>query len=219
MSEELAELWPLFALRVTTPRLELTVPGNRDLLNLARASGDIQPSAEGEPRYQKAYLYEPSPGRERQLLQRHWRALAHWRPTSWDLQLAIRLDGLAIGMQNIWATDFTTVRSVETGSWIAREHQGKGYGTESRAAVLELAFAHLRALEAYTFFVEGNSASERVSRKLGYVHNGRRAYSRDGVRTVEHGMLLEASRWASHRRPGISVGGITPASLELFGAE
>ncbi|WP_431931678.1 GNAT family N-acetyltransferase [Nonomuraea jabiensis] len=41
---------------------------------------------------------------------------------------------------------------METGSWIAREHQGKGYGTESRAAVLELAFAHLRALEAYTFF-------------------------------------------------------------------
>ncbi|MEV4582725.1 GNAT family N-acetyltransferase [Nonomuraea jabiensis] len=159
------------------------------------------------------------PAGERQFLQRHWRALAHWRPASWGLHLAVRLDGTAIGMQNIWVTGFTTVRSVETGSWIAREHQGKGYGTESRAAVLELAFAHLRALEAYTSFVEGNSASERVSRKLGYVYNGRRVYSRDGVRIVEHGMLMEASRWAPHKGAGISVEGITPACLELFGAE
>ncbi|MGW0199362.1 GNAT family N-acetyltransferase [Nonomuraea sp. NPDC003201] len=54
--------------------------------------------------------------------------------------------------------------SRRSGSWIAREHQGKGYGTEARAAVLELAFVHLHAVEAYTSFVEGNSASERISR-------------------------------------------------------
>ncbi|MEU0571534.1 GNAT family N-acetyltransferase [Nonomuraea sp. NPDC005983] len=186
-------------------------PDNRDLLNLARATADIQPP--GEPRYQKAYLYEPSPDRERHLLQRHWRALAHWRPTGWDLHLAIRVDGMAVGVQNLWATDFATVRSVETGSWITREQQGKGYGTEARAAVLELAFAYLHAAEAYTSYVEGNVASERVCHKLGYVYNGRRTFSRDGVRTVEHCMLLEAPRWASHRMTGVSVQGITPFCL------
>jgi hypothetical protein len=102
MGEELADLWPLFGLRVTTPRLELAVPDNRDLLSLARASADVQ--RPGETRYYKAYLYEPSPERERHLLQRHWRALAHWRPTSWDLHLAIRVNGIAVGGQNVWAT-------------------------------------------------------------------------------------------------------------------
>ncbi|GAA3251219.1 GNAT family N-acetyltransferase [Nonomuraea helvata] len=216
MSEDLAGLWPLFGLRVRTPRLELAVPDTPDLLNLAQASGDIQPA--GEARYQKAYLYEPSPDRERHLLQRHWRALAHWRPESWDLHLAIRVGGVAIGVQNMWASNFGTVRVVETGSWITRSRQGREYGTEARAAVLEFAFAHLGALEAHTSYVDGNVASETVSRRLGYIYNGRRAYERDGVRTVEHCMLLEAATWETYRAPGISVGGITPACLELFGA-
>ncbi|WP_188196652.1 GNAT family N-acetyltransferase [Nonomuraea sp. SYSU D8015] len=215
MSHDLADLWPLFSLRVTTPRLELAVPDNRDLLALTHASADIQPP--GKPRYQQAYLYKPSPERERHLLQRHWRALAHWQPTSWKLHLAIRVDGAAIGMQDIWATDFAVVRSVETGSWITRQHQGKGYGTEARAAVLKLAFAHLHAVEAHTSFIEGNAASEKVSKKLGYVHNGQHAYRRDDARIVEHRMLLEAVHWQPNRLPGVSVHGVS-ACLELFGA-
>lgn len=216
MDEGLAGVWPLFGIRLKTARLELSIADTTDLLNLARASGDIQPS--GEPRYQKSYLYEPSPDRERQLLRRHWRALADWRPTNWDLQLAIRVDGVAIGVQNMWAADFGTVRGVETGSWITRSHQGQGYGTESRAAVLELAFACLGAWEARTSYVDGNTASERVSDKLGYVYNGRRAYNRDGVRTIEHCMLLEAAVWRTRRTPRVSVEGITPACLKLFDA-
>ncbi|WP_433435402.1 GNAT family N-acetyltransferase [Nonomuraea sp. CA-141351] len=214
--EDLAALWPLFALRVRTPRLELVTPDNRDLLNLARAARDIQPVE--EPRYQKAFLYEPSPTMERLLLQHHWRALAHWRPTSWDLHLAIRIDGVAVGLQNLWATDFATVRCVETGSWITRSHQAQGYGTEARAAALEFTFAHLQAVEACSSFIDGNAASERVSHKLGYFYNGRRSFSRDGMRIVEHTMLLEASDWAAHRLPGVSVEGATPDCLELFGA-
>ncbi|MGA4995858.1 GNAT family N-acetyltransferase [Nonomuraea bangladeshensis] len=214
MSADLAGLWPLLALRLTTPRLELAIPTTPDLLDLARASADIQPA--GEPRFQQAYLYEPSPHRERHLLQRHWRTLAHWLPGSWNLQLAIRVDGAAIGLQNMWAADFSTVRTVETGSWLGRPHQGRGYGTEARAAVLELAFAHLHAIEARTSYVTGNAASERVSRKLGYSDNGHRAYAEDGRRIVEHCMLLDAAAWAQHRLPGITVNRVNEC-LELFG--
>lgn len=216
MSEDLAGVWPLLGMRLKTARLELAIADTRDLMNLARASGDIQPA--DEPRYHKSYLYEPSPDRERHLLQKHWRALAHWKPTSWDLHLAIRLGGVAIGVQNMWANNFAVVRDVETGSWITRSHQGQGYGTEARAAILEFAFAHLGALEAHTSYVKGNIASETVSRKLGYVYNGRRAYDRDGVRTIEHCMLLDAAAWETHRVAGVSVEGVTPACLELFGA-
>ncbi|MGR6919679.1 GNAT family N-acetyltransferase [[Actinomadura] parvosata] len=214
MSDDLAGLWPLLALRLTTARLELAIPTTPDLLDLAHASADLQPA--GQPRYQQAYLYEPSPQRERQLLQQHWRALAHWRPESWNLQLAIRVEGVAVGMQNMWAADYATVRTVETGSWITRARQGHGYGTEARAAVLELAFAHLGAVEAHTSYVDGNTASERVSRKLGYAANGRRAHAQDGRRVVEHRMLLDAAAWAKHRMPGITVDGVRDC-WELFG--
>ncbi|MFG1949307.1 GNAT family N-acetyltransferase [Nonomuraea sp. NPDC048826] len=214
MSDGLAGLWPLLALRITTRRLELAIPDTGDLLNLAQACGDLQPA--DQPRYQQSYLYEPSPQRERHLLQQHWRALAHWRPESWNLQLAIRVDGVAVGLQNMWAAGFATVHTIETGSWITRTRQGHGYGTEARAAVLELAFAHLGAVEAHTCYVDGNAASERVSRKLGYVGNGRRAYAEDGRRVVEHRMLLDAVAWAHHRMPGITVDGASEC-LELFG--
>ncbi|GAA1614161.1 GNAT family protein [Nonomuraea maheshkhaliensis] len=214
MSDGLAVWWPLLALRITTPRLELAIPDTADLLNLAEASGDLQPT--GEPQFQQAYLYEPSPQRERHLLQRHWRALAHWRPDSWNLQLAIRVDSVAVGLQNMWAVGFAAVRTVETGSWITRTRQGHGYGTEARAAVLELAFAHLGAVEAHTSYVDGNTASERVSRKLGYITNGRRAYAEGGRRVVEHRMLLDAAAWAKHRMPGITVDRVREC-LELFG--
>ncbi|MEU1388015.1 GNAT family N-acetyltransferase [Nonomuraea sp. NPDC005730] len=60
--------------------------------------------------------------------------------TAHHLHLAIRLDGTAIGLQSMWATDFAISRTVETGSWIGLAHQGRGYGTEARMAVLEPAF-------------------------------------------------------------------------------
>ena len=66
----------------------------------------------------------------------------------------------------------------------ARTGQGRGYGTEARAAVLDLAFGHLGALEALTEYTEGNHASERVSRKLGYVPTGQRAAYRDDAGPV-----------------------------------
>jgi RimJ/RimL family protein N-acetyltransferase len=45
-------------------------------------------------------------------------------------------------------SDFARLRSVGTGSWVTRSEQGRGYGTEARLAVLELAFGHLGAEEA-----------------------------------------------------------------------
>ena len=46
--------------------------------------------------------------------------------------------------------------------------QGQGIGTQMRAAVLQLAFQGLGAQQAVSAAFEGNPASLRVSRKLGY---------------------------------------------------
>jgi hypothetical protein len=111
------------------------------------------------PRLLMTWMYEPSPAMERQLLQRHWRALAHCKPGSWHLPLAVFLAGEPAGMQDLWAEDFAVRRSIASGSWITAARQGRGYGTEARAAILELAFGRLSAAEALTGYIEGNHAS------------------------------------------------------------
>jgi RimJ/RimL family protein N-acetyltransferase len=164
------------------------------------------------------WMYGGSPDMERQLLQRHWRALAHWKPASWHLPLAVFLADEPVGMQNLWAEEFAHRGSVGTGSWITRARQGRGYGTEARAAVLDLAFAHLGAIEALTEYTEGNHASERVSRKLGYLPDGQRAAHRDYVgRVTEYQLRLDRPAWEGHARPGrVAVTGLGPC-LPLLG--
>jgi len=215
--DPVAGLWPLFGIVVETSRLELRLPREEELGELARAARVI--AAPGEPRLHLAWMYEPSPDMERKFLQRHWRALAHWRPESWHLPLAVFLAGTPIGVQDIWANDFAHIRSVGTGSWISRSEQGRGYGTEARAAVLELAFGHLGAKEAYTEFLAGNVASEKVSRKLGYRDNGQHLVHRDGTgRIIEYRLRLDHATWdRALDRGHCAVKGVG-ACLPMFGA-
>jgi RimJ/RimL family protein N-acetyltransferase len=212
----LAGLWPLFGLLIETPRLQLRLPREDELPVLARAARDI--AGPDGPRLQMPWMYGGSPGMERQLLQRHWRALAHWEPAGWHLPLAVFLGAEPIGMQDLWAQEFARRRSAGTGSWITRARQGRGYGTEARAAILDLAFGHLGAAEALTEYIEGNHASERVSRKLGYVPNGQRTVHRDDTgRVAEYQLRLDRPAWESRTRPDpAAVTGLGPC-LPLLG--
>jgi RimJ/RimL family protein N-acetyltransferase len=213
---DLAGLWPLFGLLIETPRLRLRLPRQDELPALAQAARDIV-GPDG-PRLQMSWMYGGSPGMERHLLQRHWRALAHWKPASWHLPLAVFLADDPIGVQDLWADKFAQRRSVGTGSWITRARQGRGYGTEARAAVLDLVFGHLDAAEALTEYIEGNDASERVSRKLGYIPNGQRTAHRDGIgRVTEYQLRLDRPAWEGHaRRDRIAVTGLR-ACLPMLG--
>ena len=213
---DLAGLWPLFGLLIETPLLRLRLPREDELPALTRAARDI--AGPDGPRLQMPWMYGDSPDMERQVLQRHWRALAHWKPASWHLPLAVFADAEPIGMQDLWAEEFALRRSVGTGSWVTRTRQGSGYGTEARAAVLELALGHLGAIEALTEYTEGNVASERVSRRLGYVPNGQRAAHRnDAGRVTEFQLRLDRSAWESRaRRDRITVTGLGPC-LPMLG--
>ncbi|HEX6525719.1 MAG TPA: GNAT family protein [Streptosporangiaceae bacterium] len=212
----LAELWPVFGLLIQTPRLRLRLPREDDLCELARSARII--AGPGEPQLHLPWMYQPSPDMERQFLQRYWRALAHWKPESWHLPLAIYLDGQPIGIQDMWASDFARLRSVGTGSWVTRSEQGHGYGTEARLAVLELAFGHLGAQEACTEYLDGNHASEKVSRKLGYTGNGQHLVYRDDTgRTTEYRLRLDRRTWHENRDGTTAIiTGLTPC-LAMFG--
>ena len=67
------------------------------------------------------------------------------RPTSGRSPARRLVDGEPIGMQDLAAEHFRAVRSVESGSWLGRAHQGRGLGREMREAMLHLAFEGLGA--------------------------------------------------------------------------
>jgi RimJ/RimL family protein N-acetyltransferase len=197
-ADAVAAIWPVFGLVIRTPRLVLRLPRESDLPVLARVAREI--AGPGEPRLQMPWMYEPSPAMERRLVQRYWRSLAHWKPESWHLAMAVYVDGEPVGVQDIWANDFVRARSVGTGFWITRSSQGKGLGTEARSAVLDLAFSCLGAGEALTEYLDGNIASERVSRKFGYVNNGERLTYREGSgQVIEYHLRLTREGWEQAR--------------------
>src|SRR3954452_25599868 len=75
-------------------------------------------------------------------------------------------------MQDLIAEDFPTLGTVTTFSWLAPRARRRGIGREMRAAILHLAFAGLGAREATSEAFVDNTASNAVSRALGYEENG-----------------------------------------------
>lgn len=208
--------WPLFDLRIRTPRLELRIPDDEDLIELARvAAGGVHPG-DYMP-FTIPWTDRPSPERERRLFQFHWRARADLTPAAWRLAFAIFENGRAVGSQDMAAHEFAILGRVETGSWLGREHQGRGIGKEMRAAVLHLAFAGLGARVAESGAFADNAASLAVSRALGYAANGEDLRVRRGEAARHLAFRLERAEWERRRRDDIVLEGVEPC-LPLLGA-
>jgi RimJ/RimL family protein N-acetyltransferase len=206
--------WPLFDLRVRTPRLELRLPREEEfaaLVSLADA-GIHDPAS--MPFFVPWTDLEP-PARARASAQWLWGHRANWSLDKWTFNAAAFVDGDPIGLQDLEAEHFRSVRSVETGSWLGRAHQGQGLGREMREAVLHLAFAGLGAEEALSGAFEDNAASLATSRAVGYSENGEaRGRRRDGWgRTIR--FRLARADWEARRRDDIEIVGLD-ACLDMF---
>jgi RimJ/RimL family protein N-acetyltransferase len=209
-------LWPLFDLRLQTARLELRLPTDDDLRGLAAtARAGIHPPAEMP--FAVPWTDLPSPDFERSFVQYHWAKRADWKPARWVLNLATFLDSTPIGSQTVEAADFSTLRTVQTGSWLGMEWQGKGYGKEMREAVLALAFDGLGAEVAESGAFADNPASAAVSRALGYEPNGIERLAPRGEAKELTRYRMTRDRWAGRSRAPITILGLE-GCLELFGA-
>lgn len=208
--------WPLLDLRIRTPRLELRVPSDDDLIELARlAAQGVHP--ESSTPFTIHWTDQPSPELERSLMQWHWRARAEWSPVRWRLGFGVLEEGRMVGTQDVYAEDFPILRTVETGSWLGREHQGRGIGKEMRAAVLDLAFAGLAAIIARSGAFADNAASLAVSRAMGYVIDGEDLTLRRGTASRHLRLRLERDEWQRRRRDDIVIEGLEPC-LPILGA-
>lgn len=167
----LREVWPLFGLRLRTPRLLLRPVLDEDLPGLVDAVlAGIHPP-EVMP-FSVPWTDAPRDELIRELLKYQWRLRTSVGPGSWKLAFAVLHDGVVLGTQDLSTDQFPATRTVSTGSWLAQPHQGKGFGREMRAAVLAFAFDHLGAEVAESGAASWNGASMTVSRRLGYRENG-----------------------------------------------
>jgi RimJ/RimL family protein N-acetyltransferase len=212
----LAQAFPLFGLRLRTERLELRLPTDDELLQLMDvARSGIHPP--DEMPFGVAWSTIPSPAFERGYLAYHWANRSGWSSDDWELGLAVWLDCRPIGMQGMHARRFAALRTVGTGSWLARDVQGQGYGKEMRAAMLTLAFNGLGALVAETEAFTDNAASAGVSRALGYEENGTGGLAPEGVLRETQRFRMTVERWRSRSRPPVQIDGLE-ACREMFGA-
>jgi RimJ/RimL family protein N-acetyltransferase len=190
--------WPFRHLVLRTPRLELRPDDDSGLRELVAVAYDgVHPPAEmpfGVP-----WTDADPADLGRNSLQYFWGVRAELSPSSWELNFLARLDGAVVGTQGLKADGFAITREVHTGSWLGIRHQGRGLGTEMRAAVLALAFDHLGAETARSTVFTDNPASLRVSAKLGYRHDGTTTDVRRGRRAGQHRMLLTRSAYTAHR--------------------
>jgi RimJ/RimL family protein N-acetyltransferase len=206
--------WPLFNLVVRTPRLEVRLPREDEfgaLLDLIAAG--IHDAATMP--FLNPWTDLPLPRRERESAQWWWRQRAQWSVDNWSYAGAVYVEGRVVGVQDMAAVDFARVRSVSTGSWLGRRHQGQGLGKEMRQAILHLAFAGLGAEEAHSGAFFDNVASLATSRSVGYEENGReRKRRRDGIDNIIRLRLTRAA-WEARRRDDIEIIGLD-GCLDMF---
>ncbi|WP_017604215.1 GNAT family N-acetyltransferase [Nocardiopsis alkaliphila] len=211
----ISDHFPPLGVRLRTPRLQLRMPSDSDLAELAEAAlGGVHDPAT------MPFMFpwtDQGPGRLAQgVIQHNWRNMADWTPQDWGFNAVVVFEDRVVGIQDMRARDFAVVRQVGTGSWLTRRVQGRGIGTEMRAAVLHLAFEGLGALDAITGAFETSSASIGVSRKLGYRPDGVQYVQVRGERVRELRYRLSRQDWKRHRTVPVEIEGLEPA-LGHFG--
>ncbi len=205
--DRMSEIWPLYGPALVTPRLELRLPTQTDLVDLATVVRDgIQEP--GSAPFHEGWLYEPSPQAERGLLRSFFGSLASWGADDWNLQLAVYFDSRPIGMQHVFSRSFAVTRCFGSSCWLGLPYQRQGLGTEMGQAILALGFDGLGGREAYAGAWADNVASIRVMDKLGYVPNGQYVMPHGGIVRQDQRMRLTRERWLDTEHPSVRITGL-----------
>ena len=194
MHPALSVHWPLFDLRINTPRIELRYVDDELAAALAElaAKGIHDPSTMP---FSVPWTDVDPPRQQRNTLQWYWRSRAELTPSNWHLPLAVIHDSMVVGTTSVMAHDFSILRAFETGSWLGLEFQGIGIGKEMRRAALHLGFAGLGAEFAHTGAFTDNAASLGVTRSLGYAPEGSRRAVRRGQAADILGFRMDRDTW------------------------
>lgn len=211
--------WPLVDLRIRTPRLELRPDWDEGVAELAEEAALGIHDPDTMPFVTPWSAVGPDE-RALSVIQWSWRARAEMTADKWALNLLVIVDGRVVGTQGLTAEHFNVLGEVATGSWIGRRHQGRGIGTEMRAAALHFAFAGLGARAATSSAFSDNAASLGVSRHLGYEPDGEGWHVRgvDQQPGRAERLRLTRERWESRRLDvDVTIEGLDPC-VAILGA-
>jgi RimJ/RimL family protein N-acetyltransferase len=202
-------------LRLRTERLELRLGTTDEIAELGRvADRGVHPP--GEMPFRIPWTDRSGQELVDSTVEYHLRTREEWRPERWSLALCVFLDGRPVGGQDLRGVEFGSRREFETGSWLGRDYQGLGYGTEMREAVLELGFAGLGGVAAISGAFDFNKASLRVSEKLGYEPVEETTFAPRGEPQRELVVRLTRAEWERRSHPAVEIEGLEPC-LPLFG--
>lgn len=180
MTADLTSVFPPFGLRLRCGEVTLAATTPEHLPDLiATAKNGVYDLDSGLP---MPFLFDwPSlPDQDLNMWQHVWSTWGRFSKDAWHLKLLVIVDGRAIGCQDVMNKgSFLVTRSLDTGSWIGLEHQGRGIGTRIRQMVAMFCFDHLGAEELNSGYIDGNVKSAGVSRKVGYRDNGCRRLAND----------------------------------------
>ncbi|WP_026925241.1 GNAT family N-acetyltransferase [Glycomyces arizonensis] len=212
----LSDHLPIYRLRLRTERLELRLPDAEELAGLA----DVAADGIHDPGFMP-FLFpwtDTTPAkRGRSVALWYHRCIGRWESGNWHVPFVVFYEDEPIGIQEIGSRKFAVSREVDTGSWIGLAHQGKGIGTEMRAAVLHFAFAGIGADWATSASFDGNEASAGVSHRLGYRADGVKYEVVQGKRRLERRWRLSREDWEANRRHEVAIEGLDEGVREMLG--
>lgn len=195
-SVDLIRLWPAAGVRVRSGDLELRWIDDDLLVRLAAVAAGGVHDPDVMP-FEHPWTRGTADEVARSVATYQWNVRPQVSPAKFVLELGVLVGGVPVGIQGLVADDWRVLRRVETGSWLGREHQGRGIGRRMRVLALHLAFAGLGATEATSGAFADNPASNGVSRRLGYEPNGSVRVAREGVATLHHNYRMSRERWES----------------------
>lgn len=196
--------WPLFDLRLETPRLVLRPVTDTDLDGFIEVIEAGIHSPDEQP-FGRAWTDGTPAQVAQRFAQFHWQIRSTWSTERWILAFAIEWDGRVVGCQDLRGHHFAALREVNTGSWLTASAQGQGLGKEMRAAVLTLAFENLGAEIARTEAMVSNRASLGVTRALGYRENGRERLAPRGTPVDAIRFEMTRAEWEASALPRATV--------------
>jgi len=205
----LIDHWPFVGLRLNTDRLELRPPTDEELTEVALVAAGGVHQRDARP-YLTPWTDLSPPERTLHVMKQHWSRRGDWSTDAWTLELAVFLEQHPIGMVALRGREFPVLREVKTESWLGLEHHGKGLGTEARSALLHLAFVGLEADAALSEAFQDNPASQGVSRKLGYEHDGISRDVLEGRAVTSDRLRLTRHVWEAGPRLKVTMSGLSP---------
>lgn len=211
-------VWPFTRLCVRLDHLELRLPDFSELTDLALLAKKGVHAPDAMP-FPFPWTAQEPQHVARSVMQYFWRTQGAITPESWEMSLTLFDGEQVVGTSGLSAQEFALHHTIETGSWIGREFQGRGIGTKMRIMCLALAFDHLGAAQVTSGAFCDNAASNRVSQKLGYRDNGYELLTRQGQSARLNRFVLTAEDWESRPerlRAEVKVSGLD-ACLPLLG--